>query len=409
MSDKKQSITLRETNTTYPGPGVNFQTNSWTQGKSNPPQSITLRPTRVDPPPNWDIPPRTQNIPLILINGILLSDLPADTPAGKVWIPEEDEEGVEFPRPVVHGTIKFRPDPPPFPGSGPASELSTGTTQGKPKVQGIITFRRDKEAPPFEPKTNVYDDSDRYPNVDRDAVAEGKSRIHLDRTSRTITYRGQVPPGFTEAHRGQANLYDRSLHLIPSEYSHYGAQGYRQLHGVQNYHQLDAGRIAGPIIAGPVTPRSDRTPTDVYSSASSYLSRNNIPPPIRTTGLNPVANNFTPGASPMVSTTDKEAPRAPAAFSRLGQSGPLSPELARDKIYLDNQAQIQWRNMFRPAWVGQPRAQVRENQETKDLAGQDSHESRQVIDDEREHIDAVNDWFWAQAKQAPAPKPEPKK
>ncbi|KAJ4195617.1 hypothetical protein NW755_001777 [Fusarium falciforme] len=339
MSDKKQSITLRETNTTYPGPGVNFQTNSWIQGKSNPPKSITLRPTRVDPPPNWDIPPRTQNIPLILINGIPLSDLPADSPAGKVWIPEEDEEGVEYPRPVVHGTIKFRPDPPPFPGSGPASELSTGTTQGTPTSTGTLWPR--------------------------------------------------IPPGFTEAHRGQANLYDRSLHLIPSEYSHYGAQGYRQLHGVQNYHQLDAGRIAGPIIAGPVTPRSDRTPTDVYSSASSYLSRNNIPPPIRTTGLNPVANNFTPGASPM--------------------SGPLSPELARDKIYLDNQAQIQWRNMFRPAWVGQPRAQVREDQETKDLAGQDSHESRQVIDDEREHIDAVNDWFWAQAKQAPAPKPEPKK
>ncbi|KAJ4217094.1 hypothetical protein NW759_009041 [Fusarium solani] len=381
MSDKKQSITLRETNTTYPGPGANFQTNSWTQGKSNPPQSITLRPTRVDPPPNWAIPPRTQNIPLICINGIPLSDLPADTPAGKVWIPEEDEEGVEFTRPVVHGTIKFRPDPPPFPGSSPASELSTGTTRGKPKVQGTITFRRDKEAPPFEPKANVCDDSDRYPNVDWDAVAEGKSRIPLDRTSRTITYRGQVPPGFTEAHRGQANLYDRPLHLIPSEYSHYGAQ---------NYHQLDAGRIAGPVIAGPVTPRSDRTPTDVYSSASSYLSRNNMLSPIRTTGLNPVANNFTPGASPM--------------------SGPLSPELARDKIYLDNQAQIQWRNMFRPAWVGQPRAQVRENQETKDLAGQDSHEGRQVIEDERERIDAVNDWFWAQATQTPpAPKPEPKK
>ncbi|KAH7234110.1 hypothetical protein B0J15DRAFT_571736 [Fusarium solani] len=351
MSDKKQSITLRETNTTYPGPGANFQTNSWTQGKSNPPQSITLRPTRVDPPPNWAIPPRTQNIPLICINGIPLSDLPADTPAGKVWIPEEDEEGVEFTRPVVHGTIKFRPDPPPFPGSSPASELSTGTTQDTPTSTGTLWPR--------------------------------------------------VPPGFTEAHRGQANLYDRPLHLIPSEYSHYGAQ---------NYHQLDAGRIAGPVIAGPVTPRSDRTPTDVYSSASSYLSRNNMLSPIRTTGLNPVANNFTPGASPMVSTTDKETPRAPAAFSRLGQSGPLSPELARDKIYLDNQAQIQWRNMFRPAWVGQPRAQVRENQETKDLAGQDSHEGRQVIEDERERIDAVNDWFWAQATQAPpAPKPEPKK
>ncbi|KAL6359001.1 hypothetical protein LRP88_09199 [Fusarium phalaenopsidis] len=394
MSDKKQSITLRETNTTYPGPGVNFQTNSWTQGKNNPP------PKASPSLPTGIFPPRTQNIPLILINGIPLSDSTADTPAGKVWIPEEDEEGVDFARPVVHGTIRFRPDRPPFPGSGPASELSTGTTQGKPKVQGTITFRRDKEAPPFEPKTNVYDDSDRYPDVDWDAVAEGKFRIPLDRTSSTITYRGQVPPGFTEAHRGQANLYDRPLHLISSEYSHYGAQ---------SYHQLNVGRIAGPVIAGPVTPRSDRTPTDVYSSAASYLSRNNTPPPIRTTGLNPIANNFTPGASPMVSTTDKETPRAPAAFSRLGQSGPLSPELARDKIYLDNQAQIQWRNMFRPAWVGQPRAQVREKQETKDLAGQDSHENRQVIEDEREHIDAVNDWFWAQVKQAPAPKPEPKK
>ncbi|UPK98361.1 hypothetical protein LCI18_009296 [Fusarium solani-melongenae] len=344
MSDKKQSITLRE-DTTYPGPGVKFQTNSWTQGKSSPPQNITLRPTRVDPPPNWDIPPRTQNVPL---NGIPLSGPPANTPAGKAWIPEEDEEGVKFPRPEVHGTIKFRPDPPPFPGSGPASELSTGTTQGNPTSTGTPWPR--------------------------------------------------VLPGFTEAHRGQANLDDCSLHPIPSEDLPYGAQ---------NYHQVGAGQVAGPVIAGPVTPPpGDRTPTDVYSSASSYLSRNNIPSPIRTTELNPVANNFTPGASPMVSTTDKETPRAPAAFSRLGQSGPLSPELARDQMYLIHQAEIQWSNMFRPACVGQPRAQMREDQETKDLAGQDSHESRQVIEDDREHIDAVDDWFWAQAKQAPAPKPE---
>ncbi|KAI8719803.1 hypothetical protein NCS52_00762300 [Fusarium sp. LHS14.1] len=359
MSDKKQSIVFREVNTTYPGP--NAPNTSWAQGKSNPPQRITLRPTRVNPPPNW-VPP--QNIPLILINGIPLKDLPADPPAGKVWIPEEDEEGVEFIRPVVHGTIKFRPDPPPFPGSGPASELSTGTTTAQ-------------DTP----------------------------------TSSTRTLWPRFPPGFTEAHRGQANLYDRPLHLIPSKYSHYGAQGYCQPQGVQNYRQLDADRIVAPItpIADPVTPRSDKTPTDVYSSASSYLSRHNIPQPIRTTGLNPIANDFTPGASPMVSPTDKQTPRAPAAFSRLGQSGPLSPELARDKMYLENQAEIHRRSMFRPVWVVQARAQVSENQETEDLAGQDSHENRQVIEDEREHIDAVNDWFWAQAKQAPpTPKPEPK-
>ncbi|KAL2675655.1 hypothetical protein Neosp_011845 [[Neocosmospora] mangrovei] len=364
MSDKKQSIVFREINTTYPGP--NAPSTSWTQASPSVPHGLIPLLTGKPPP----------NIPLILINGIPLKDLPANPPAGKVWIPEEDEEGVEFIRPVVHGTIKFRPDPPPFPGSGPASELSTGTTtQGKPKVQGTITFRRDKEIPP--------------------------------------TLWPRVPPGFTEAHRGQANLYDRPLHLIPREYSHYGAQDYCQPQGVQDYRQLDTGRIAGPItpitpVADPVTPRSDKTPTDVYSSASSYLSRHNIPPPISTTGLNPIANDFTPGASPMVSPTDKQTPRAPAAFSRLGQSGPLSPELARDQKYLEIQAEIHRRSMFRRVWVVQTRAQVRENQETEDLAGQDSHESRQVIEDEREHIDAVNDWFWAQAKQAPVPKPEPK-
>ncbi|RTE84870.1 hypothetical protein BHE90_000542 [Fusarium euwallaceae] len=255
MSDKKQSITLREINTTYPGP--NAQRTSWTQGKSNPPQSITLRPT--------------QGVPPILINDVPLKDLQANTPAGKAWIPEEDEE-IDVPRSVVRGTIKFRPDPPLFPGSSPASDSST------------------------------------------------------DIPTSTRTLLPRVPPGFTEAHRGQANLYD-------------------------------------------------------------------------------LANNFTPGASssPMVSSNDKETPRAPAAFSRLGQSGPLSPELARDKMYLDNQAKIQWSRMYRPV-VGVGQQQVSENQ--KEIAGQDSYESCQVIRDEREHAEAVNDWFWAQAKQAPVPKPE---
>ncbi|RSL86649.1 hypothetical protein CEP52_015761 [Fusarium oligoseptatum] len=297
MSDKKQSITLREINTTYPGP--NAQRTSWTQGKSNPPQSITLRPT--------------QDVPPILINDVPLKDLQANTPAGKAWIPEEDEE-IDVPRSVVRGTIKFRPDPPLFPGSSPASDSST------------------------------------------------------DIPTSTRTLLPRVPPGFTEAHRGQANLYDRPLHLIPSGYSHENAQG---------IHQLDSSRT-------PSTPRREKTPTDVYSSASSYLSRNGLPP-IRTTGLNPVANNFTPGASssPM--------------------SGPLSPELARDKMYLDNQAKIQWSRMYRPV-VGVGQQQVSENQ--KEIAGQDSYESCQVIRDEREHAEAVNDWFWAQAKQAPVPKPE---
>ncbi|RSL60111.1 hypothetical protein CEP53_005564 [Fusarium sp. AF-6] len=321
MSDKKQSITLREINTTYPGP--NAPRTSWTQGKSNS-QSITLRPT--------------QDVPSIHINDTPLKDLQANTPTGKVWIPEEDEE-IDVPRSVVRGTIKFRPDPPLFPGSSPASDSSTGTT-----TQDIPT------------------------------------------STRTLLPR--VPPGFTEAHRGQANLYDRPLHLIPSGYSHENAQG---------IHQLDSSRT-------PSTPHREKTPTDVYSSASSYLSRNGLPP-IRTTGLNPVANNFTPGtsSSPMVSNTDKETPRAPASFSRLGQSGPLSPELARDKVYLDNQAKIQWSRMYRPV-VGVGQQQVSENQE--EISGRDSYESRQVIRDEREHAEAVNDWFWAQAKQAPAPKPE---
>ncbi|RSL84035.1 hypothetical protein CEP51_004155 [Fusarium floridanum] len=300
MSDKKQSITLREINTTYPGP--NAQRTSWTQGKSNPPQSITLRPT--------------QDVPPILINDVPLKDLQANTPAGKAWIPEEDED-IDVPRSVVRGTIKFRPDPPLFPGSSPASDSSTGTT-----TQDIPT------------------------------------------STRTLLPR--VPPGFTEAHRGQAKLYDRPLHLIPSGYSHQDAQG------------IHASRT-------PSTPRREKTPTDVYSSASSYLSRNGNLPPIRTTGLNPVANNFTPGtsSSPM--------------------SGPLSPELARDKMYLDNQAKIQWSRMYRPV-VGVGQQQVSDNQE--EIAGQDSYESCQVIRDEREHAEAVNDWFWAQAKQAPAPRPE---
>ncbi|RSM18717.1 hypothetical protein CDV31_002437 [Fusarium ambrosium] len=258
MSDKKQSITLREINTTYPGP--NAQRTSWTQ----------------------------------------------------VWIPEEDEE-IEVPRSVVRGTIKFRPDPPLFPGSSPASDSSTGL----------------------------------------------------------------CCPGF---------LRDLQKLIVARPISMIGI------------HQLDTSRT-------PSTPRREKTPTDVYSSASSYLSRNGNLPPIRTTGLNPVANNFTPGASssPMVSSNDKETPRAPAAFSRLGQSGPLSPELARDKVYLDNQAKIQWSRMYRPV-VGVGQQQVSENQE--EIAGQDSYESCQVIRDEREHAEAVNDWFWAQAKQAPVPKPE---
>ncbi|RSL63586.1 hypothetical protein CEP54_005124 [Fusarium duplospermum] len=363
MSDKKQSITLREVNAKYPS--LNVQRPSWNQGKQN----ITLRPT--------------QDVPLILVNDVPLKDLQANTTAGKVWIPEEDED-IDVPPPVVHGTIKLRTGPSIF-GWKPTGDYSTGTTQGKPKVQGTVTFRQDKEAPEFVEKTNECGDSDRYPYIDWDSVAQGKSRIPLDRTSRTITYRGQVPPGFTEAHRGQANLLDCPLDLIPSEYSHQGAQG---------SNQVDAGQT--PV---PLTPCRSLTPTDVYSSASSYISRNGNLPPIRTARLNPVANNFTPRASPMVS-TDKETPRAPASFSRLGQPGPLSPELARDKMYLDNQAKIQWSRMFRPVGVGQ---QVRENE---DVAGQDSHENRQVIEDEREHADAVNDWFWAQAKQAPAPKPE---
>lgn len=113
----------------------------------------------------------------------------------------------------------------------------------------------------------------------------------------------------------------------------------------------------------------------------------------------------------MVSITNNETPRAPAAFSRLGQSGPLSPELARDKFYLDNQAQIQWMSQYQPVWVVQPGAQVGENQETEDLAGQYSHENHQVVEDERDYRERVNDWYWAQAKPAsptPEPKPEPK-
>lgn len=112
----------------------------------------------------------------------------------------------------------------------------------------------------------------------------------------------------------------------------------------------------------------------------------------------------------MVSTTaNKEPPRAPAAFSRLGQSGPLDPELARDKFYLDGRAEIHRRSVTRPTWGVQARVQV-STSETRSLAVQQSHGHVQVIQDEREHIDAVNDWYWAQATHdAPAPKPEPKK
>ncbi|KAM0425675.1 hypothetical protein ACHAPT_009207 [Fusarium lateritium] len=417
-NEKKQFIRFRVDNTTYPGPR---QATPGVQGESDPQprNTITLRPTRgIIFPPELSYGYRPEDVPPVadapeeeftdlekplgkriiqLRGGVSSSKGGASGARGKL---------ISFLKPQVEGSITLRPN-------NPAPSVSF-------KIEGSITFRQDNDAPPVLSKANVEDDAaSRYPKVDWDTHAQRQCKcgIPLDRTPSTMTHLVQVPPGFTEAQRGQANLYDAPLEDIPSGLS---TPGISQ-------------PTAGPAL-GLTTP--EQTPRRVHSSTSSFESKKRNLTPIKTKGLNPGANIFTPSTpSPMVSIAKNKTPTAPAAHSRLGQSGPLGPELARDKIFLDSQALLLQKAMLREElpWGDESSSgQVRTNQETVNRISQFNQRvveaeraqarinqqrmnrvfqlNHRMIEDERDRIDAVNDLFWAQATPGmPEPEAELKK